>query len=257
MLNHKKISLIIPCKNEQAALYSMLKKVPSFIDEVIVVDNNSTDNTPVVAILNGAKLIHEKRHVGGIGYGFAHQTGMKNASGDYIVSMDGDDTYPLESIQDIILYMEKSGSDFVSGSRFPLTNPDAISFMRKLGVHILNLEATLLYGYQMQDILSGMWVMKKECMKKLQAKTGGWDFSAEIKLAAITNPAIHFSEYHIPHATRINGISKLSVWQTGFAYFRYILQRRFTVDKKITRQQVRFFTNNIHYAFRSITATFL
>lgn len=256
MLSKKKISLIIPCKNEEAAIYSMLNKVPSYIDEVIVIDNNSSDNTTTVAKKQGAKVIIEKRNVDGIGYGYAHQTGMKHATGDIIIAMDGDDTYPIQAIKKIVVYMEKSKSDFVSCSRFPLSTQTAISPIRQLGITILNLEVGLLYGFPIRDILSGMWAMTKETAKKLDVKSGGWDFSPEIKLEAIATPNIHFSEYHIYHAERLNGMSKQQIWKTGFDHLMYILKRRF-FDGLDSKKQVWLFGNSLRFMFKSLVGIFV
>lgn len=245
MLNSKKITLIIPCKNEEAALYWMLKNKPSYIDEVIVVDNESEDNTDTVAYLLGTKVVYEPRQIGGIGYGFAHQTGMKLSTGDIIVAMDGDGTYPLTNIKDAISYLEKSNSDFVSCSRFPLTNPKAISFTRQIGVLLLNFLVGFLYKYQIKDILSGMWIMKRGCIEKLELSSGGWNFSPEIKLAAIAHPDIHFSECHIPHYERLNGISKQQILKTGFAHLRFILKHRFIVNKLVLGQPTQSLTDQL------------
>lgn len=231
MIQKKKISLIIPCKNEEAALFSMLQHVPSCVDEVIVVDNGSVDNTQIVAKENGARVVVEKRHINGVGYGYAHQKGMAYATGDIIVAMDGDNTYPLSAIKNAVLYLLKSKSDFISCARFPLENTHAISFTRQLGIHILNMTVSLFYGFHIKDILSGMWVMTKEAAQELDASNGEWNFSPEIKLAALTHPTLHFSELHISHDVRTNGLSKQNIWKTGFNHLFYIIRRRFTTDK--------------------------
>lgn len=236
MIFNKTISVIIPCRNEEAALYSMLQKVPQCVDEVIVVDNESTDNTAYVARLMGAKLITEERSENGVGYGFAHQTGMKNAKGDIIIALDGDDTYPIEKIEEIVTYMEKGGSGFVSCSRFPLNNSNAISKLRQLGVKMLNMQVSFLYRYRFNDILSGMWAMDKQTLAKLTVKNGDWNFSPSIKLSAIMHPEIKFSEYHISHDLRLNGMSKQNIWMTGFNHLFYIFKRRFTEDRGFSGQ---------------------
>lgn len=235
MLYDKKISLIIPCKNEEAALYSLLHKVPAYIDEVIVIDNNSTDNTVRVARANGVKVIGEKRNICGVGYGFAHQIGMRRAAGDYVIAMDGDDTYPTNVIKNVITYMEKNSLDFVSCNRLPLTNGHTISFFRKFGIQILNFWTSLLYGYYFNDILTGMWVVRKEVIDELQVTSGDWNFSPEIKLAALYNRKIRFSEYHIPYFLRINGKSKLNALKTGIDHFFFILKRRLNVDNELPK----------------------
>jgi glycosyltransferase involved in cell wall biosynthesis len=256
MLHDKKISLIIPCRNEEAALHSMLQKIPSYIDEVIVIDNNSSDNTAVVAKQNGVRVVHEARQVDGVGYGFAHQTGMQYTDGDYVVAMDGDDTYPLETIKDLILYMEESQSDFVSCARLPLSNLQAISPIRLLGIRILNLEISLLYGYPIKDVLTGMWAMKKSCKEKLTVQNGGWNFSPEIKLAAIMHPEVHFSEYHIQHAHRLNGVSKLSIWKTGFDHLFYILTERFTTYSPFKKTSLSLIASTFYNSLKKVTALF-
>ncbi|CAN5130818.1 N/A [soil metagenome] len=257
MIYGKTISIIIPCKNEEAALYSMLKSVPAYVDEIIVVDNGSSDNTATVAKQAGAMVIREKRHIDGVGYGYAHQSGMKKATSDIIVALDGDETYPMEAIKEVVKYMSKSKADFVSCARFPLAHPEAISSIRQLGVQILNLQVSLLYGYQIKDILSGMWAMRRECIPLLNATNGEWNFSPEIKLSALTNPNIHFSEYHIAHKVRLNGFSKQNIWKTGLKHLIYILQRRFTVDKVSSKQQVGFIMQSIGYTIKAFALMFL
>ncbi len=229
MLKGKTITLAIPCKNEESAIGSLLKKVPSFIDQVIVIDNNSTDQTRKVAKSLGAKVFVEKRQIHGIGYGFAHQKAIKETTTDYLVTMDGDGTYPLNKIKNVIEMAEKQQLDFISCNRFPLQKSEVLSKVRQLGVFILNSEVSLLYGYPMQDILSGMWLMNRNARQKVQVQCGGWNLSPEIKLAALSNPHIKFAEFHIPHHIRA-GESKQLIWKTGFDHLFYIAYRRIWID---------------------------
>lgn len=235
MINNKKISLVLPCKNEEAALYEMLQKIPKLVDEIIVVDNNSKDNSRIVAKNGGAKIIRENRHVNGIGYGYAHQSGLIKASGDYIVAMDSDDTYPVEHISNIINYMEKNNLDFVSCNRFPLTNSQSVTFLRTIGVYILNIWVTILYGYYFLDILSGMWVVRKTSTDALNVKSGDWNYSPEIKIAALTNKKINFSEYHISYGLRVNGRSKLNAFKTGLNHLYFIFKMRLSNDIAVNK----------------------
>jgi glycosyltransferase involved in cell wall biosynthesis len=252
MLYHKKISVIIPCRNEEAALYSLLQKMPDYVDEIVVIDNNSSDNTYRVARANGAKVFKEKKNTDGIGYGFAHQTGLTKVTGDYIISMDGDDTYPVNSIREIVTYMEINSLDFVSCNRLPLEDNQAITTMRKIGIGILNSLIAFLYGYQFIDILTGMWVMKKSVVPHLNAFEGGWDYSPEVKLAALYNKEINFSEYHIPYKLRINGNSKLNMWKTGIGHFFFIIRRRFTKDNDLNKLHFKSYALNTARAFKAL-----
>jgi glycosyltransferase involved in cell wall biosynthesis len=226
MINGKTISLVVPCRNEARIIGTFIKKVPSYVDEICIVDNGSTDDSAIVAKKSGATVVTEKRTVNGIGYGFAHQTGMNKATGDYIVAMDGDDTYPVRSIKKIICMMEKKQIDVVSCNRLPLTNTKVISPIRQFGIHILNLEARLFFGYSMNDILTGMWVIRKTAIKELRATSGDWNFSPEIKINALMNPALSFCEYHINHFARAKEPSKQQIWKTGFSHVVFLLKKR-------------------------------
>lgn len=226
MIDKQRITLIAPCRNEAGIIGDFVRRVPSYIDEIIVVDNNSTDESVQEALEAGAWVIKEKRTIRGIGYGYAHQAGMAKATGDIIVAMDGDDTYPVHAIPEIIRHMNRNALDFVSCARLPLRSPRAISAIRKLGIHILNLEVRLLYGYTMRDILTGMWTVRKDTAKRLQLREGNWNFSPEIKLAALADKSIAFAEYHINHFSREHAISKQNIWKTGLGHAWYIFQRR-------------------------------
>jgi glycosyltransferase involved in cell wall biosynthesis len=234
MIRTKRISLVVPCKNEERIIGTFIRRVPEYVDEIVIVDNNSTDNSVAVAKRAGARVIRERRNIHGIGYGYAHQTGAARATGNYIVAMDGDDTYPVRSIKTIINYMEKYGLDMVFCNRIPLTNANAISRIRQLGIHILNLEVRLFYGKRVQDILTGMWIVRRETLPQLNAISGDWNYSPEIKIAALTHPAMHVSEFHIRHFARINEVSKQRLFATGFAHAWYILKRRFTTENPFT-----------------------
>lgn len=243
MIQTDKISLIVPCKNEAKILPGFIKKIPSYVDEVLIIDNNSTDSTAKVAQSLGATVIEEKRTKNGIGYGYAHMRGIKESHGDYLVAMDGDDTYPLSSIAPIIRHMQKHNLDFVSCSRLPLKNKKAISKTRQLGIKILNLEVNALYRYPITDILTGMWIVKKDSAVKLKLIQGDWNLSPEIKLAALHHPEINFGEYHIRHFERVNEISKQKIFRTGLSHLLYIAKRRLTVDNDL----VTYFKGLIRY----------
>lgn len=230
MIKSKKISLIIPCKNEEKIISETIKNVPKYVDEIIVVDNGSKDNSAKVAREVGAIVVKEDRKLNGVGYGFAHLSGIRHATGDYIFAMDADDTYPSYEIENIFEYMEENGLDVVSCNRLPLKNPSAISKTRRLGIYILNLEVLFLYRTYVRDILTGMWAIKREALPKLNLRMGDWNLSPEVKVSAITNKDIMFTEYHIDHFERENEPSKQSIWHTGVGHLIYILKRRFTED---------------------------
>jgi len=230
VVNGKKITVVIPCRNEEKIIAQTIKNVPDYVDEIIVVDNGSTDNTVAAAKAAGARVLTDKRTQNGIGYGYAIMKGLYYSTGDIIFTMDGDDTYPSYQIRGIVDYMDFNNLDFVTCCRIPLKHTKAISRIRRFGIHVLNFEVFLLYGVSLRDILTGMWVMRREIVPMLDLRMGDWNLSPEVKISAFTNPKIKFDEYHIDHFERGQEPSKQSIWRTGMSHLLYILKRRFTQD---------------------------
>ena len=228
MIQNKKITLCLPCRNESKHLKEVVSLVPKYVDEIIIISNNSRDDTVAVAKKIGGKVkvIEDNRTINGIGYGFAHMSGIAAAKGDIIVGADGDATYPIENIDKIVRYLLKNKLDFISCNRYPLQDDTQISFKLRLGVNLLNWEVRLLYGIKINDILSGMWVFKKEVRNKLGLNMGDWNLSPQIKINAVTNPKIKFEEYSIVQHERM-GETKQDYFKTGFSHAFWIFKNRF------------------------------
>lgn len=223
MIKQKNISLVMPCRNESGNLKRILKKIPFYIDEIIVVDNNSTDNSAEIATnYRKVNFFEEKKQIGGIGYGYAYKKGIKKAQGEFIVCLDADCSYPFGAIKKIINFMEKKKIDFISCNRLPLYKKCSMSKVRQLGVMILNFFFLILFGYPIKDCLSGMWIFRKTAVNYLDLDEGGWNFSLAIKLSALLNPKINFAEYHIKYQDRFTGKSKQNLIKTGFEHLYYL-----------------------------------
>lgn len=223
MYREKTVSVVIPCFNEEEGIARVIDALPTSIDEVVVVDNNSTDRTAEVAEGRGARIVFEKRK----GYGAAYKAGLPAVTGDITVTMDGDGTYPMEQIEECIDYMLDNGLDFVSASRFPLKNPSAMNFSNKVGNNLLTFASLLLFMKGIRDSQSGMWIYKSSVYPLLDPKSDGMPFSEEIKIAAIRHPDVEFDECHIDYHPRIGEV-KLDKWRDGFRNLVYLVKLRFT-----------------------------
>ncbi len=215
------VSVVIPCFNEEHGIAAVLKSMPGYVDQVVVVDNNSTDETGRIARELGAQVVFETKK----GYGNAYKAGFPLATGDIVATADGDGTYPTHSIGPIIDYMQAKNLDFVSAGRFPLKDPRAMRFRNWLGNMILTFTVRLLWLNWIADSQSGMWVMTNRTLKKLRLTSDGMPFSEEIKLEAIENPTVSFGEYHIHYSERI-GEAKLFPWKDGVENLLYLFKRR-------------------------------
>src|SRR5215472_18588408 len=176
MYKGQKITVIIPCLNEEQGVEQVLKRVPAFVDETIVVDNGSTDGTSEVARNFGAKVIREDVR----GYGRSYKTGFASATGDLIVTLDGDHSYPPDAISYLLEAFLHLDIDFLNASRFPVRDSNAMSFLNKLGNLVLSLAMSLLYFRWVRDSQSGMWVLRRSILEKMRLESGGMAFSEEI-----------------------------------------------------------------------------
>lgn len=231
MIDHKKVSLCLPCRNEGAHIREVISLVPSVVDEIIIVSNKSSDDTVQISRSIKDKRIRvyeDDRTIKGIGYGFAHTTGFSKATGDIIVAADGDATYPISDIQKVVNFLLDNKLDFVSCNRYPLRDNTKIPLKLRLGVSMLNLEILLLYGIRIKDSLSGMWAFRKDIVEDLHLNAGDWNLSPQIKINAARNRRIRFAEYSIVERPRM-GETKQNYLKTGFSHAFWILRNRFII----------------------------
>ncbi|MBN1164760.1 MAG: glycosyltransferase family 2 protein [Candidatus Krumholzibacteriota bacterium] len=227
MYREKKISVVIPCFNEETGIARVISSLPASVDEIVVVDNNSTDNTASVARKLGAKVVRENRK----GYGAAYKAGLPAVSGDITVTMDGDGTYPAEQIEECVDFLLDRNLDFVSASRFPLTNSGAMDLSKKIGNGLLTLATLLLFFRGIRDSQSGMWIFRSEIYPRLNPRSDGMPLSEEIKITALRHPDIKFEEYHVNYHPRV-GTVKLEMWKDGWENLWYLIRLRFRPIKR-------------------------
>ncbi|HLH43437.1 MAG TPA: glycosyltransferase family 2 protein [Bryobacteraceae bacterium] len=223
MYKGQKITVIIPCLNEEQGVEQVLKRLPEFVDEVIVVDNGSTDRTSEVARAFGAKVIREDVR----GYGRSYKTGFASARGDVIVTLDGDHSYPPDAISYLLEAFFHLKADFLNTSRFPVQDRKAMSFLNKLGNLILSLAMSILYLRWVRDSQSGMWVFRRSILKGLKLTSDGMAFSEEIKIEALKSRRVRFVEISIHYTSRL-GETKLNLWRDGFYNLWFIFRKRFS-----------------------------
>ena len=221
MYRDKTISLVIPCYNEEEGLRQLLPKIPDIVDEVLIVDNASTDNTARVARELGARVVEEKMK----GYGRAYKTGFKNATGDIIITMDGDGTYPPESIALLLYILFEEDVDFISARRWRSKSLQRKSPIRIFGNIILSFTMAALYLCYIVDSQSGMWVFKKTILPNLKLSSDGMALSEEIKIEAFSNKNIKTLEIPIYYGERV-GTSKLNIWRDGILNLLFLFKKR-------------------------------
>jgi len=221
------ITVIIPCLNEEQGIERVLRSMPDFVDQVIVVDNASTDRTSEVAAALGARVIREDVR----GYGRSYKRGFSMATGDLIVTLDGDHSYPADALSYLLEAFRHLKVDFLNASRFPVRDRQAMSFKHHFGNLVLSLAMSILYFRWVRDSQSGMWVFRRSILKDMQVESDGMSFSEEIKIEALTNPRVRFGEINIMYTSRV-GEKKLNPWRDGFHNLWFLVKKRFAPRRR-------------------------
>lgn len=219
MIRGHTVGVVIPCYNEERGLQAIFPRVPPTVDEVIVVDNNSTDRTAEVARAHGARVIFEREP----GYGRAYQVGFAAATADILVSMDGDGQYPIEDVPRLVGMLLDRDLDFLSGCRFPLSTR-TMSVVRRFGNWALTAAARLLFGVHIRDTQSGMWIFHRSVLDRVSPQHPSMPFSEEFKLKVVLG-GLKFGEEHIAYHQR-EGVSTLRPLRHGWENVRYVLRLR-------------------------------
>lgn len=217
------ITVIIPCLNEEQGIEKVLRRLPDFVDQTIVVDNGSTDRTSDVAQSLGAEVIREEVR----GYGRAYKKGFSKATGAIIVTLDGDHSYPADAISYLLEAFLHLEVDFLNASRFPVKDRRAMSLKHHLGNLVLSLAMSVLYFRWVRDSQSGMWVFRRSVLEDMKLESDGMAFSEEIKIEALKSSRVRFRELSIQYTSRLGEI-KLNPWRDGFHNLYFLVKKRFS-----------------------------
>ncbi len=187
MSEKKKILAAIPCYNEEATIGSVVIKAKRYVDEVVVIDDGSVDDTANVAKEAGATVI---KHGGNKGYGAAIQSCFKYAKEknfDAMVILDGDGQHDADEIPKVIKPIVEGKADISVGSRFlEEEHKKKIPAYRRFGISIITWFTNLGSGKSKRiiDAQSGFRGYSKRAIEKLALSETGMGISAEIILQA-------------------------------------------------------------------------
>ncbi len=220
----KSITLIVPTLNEEGNLPYVLPSIPSFVDEILIVDGHSTDNTVEVArkLCPRAKIIYQE----GKGKGNALRTGFIASTGNIIVTMDADGSMNPEEIS---MFVEPllDGYSFAKGSRFTRGGGtvDATEF-RLFGNMMLANATNLLHRSKYTDVTYGYNAIKKHCIGKIELHSNGFSIETEIAIKA-KKAGLKTIEIPSFESARISGEAKLQSYSDGWSILKTIVFERF------------------------------
>ena len=223
------MTVIIPTINEEAGIGQVLDSIPRDTKlkmEVLIIDTDSTDRTKAIAISKGARVINESRR----GYGRAYKTGFEYATGDIIVTLDADCTYPAEEIPRLVGLLRDGKLDFISCDRLSKMEPGAMSSKHRFGNWVLTTTMNLFFRTGLKDSQTGMWVFRRSMLEKLELTSDGMPMSEEIKIEAVKK-GFRVKEVPIVYRPR-KGEVKLRSWSDGKKNLGFLFSKRFGRKKK-------------------------
>ena len=174
---HKRILAVIPCYNEGIRIGNIVHKTKLYVDEVVVIDDGSRDNTSQIAQDAGANvLVHKKNK----GKSAAIRTGFRYALAnnfDYVITIDGDGQHNPEEIPIILKNVLENGYDISIGFRYG-TNTE-MPFWRRIGKRVLDYTTSFGGGGKVTDSQCGFRAFNKKAIENLNRHMNGESFTAE------------------------------------------------------------------------------
>lgn len=173
---------LIPAYNEEKLIAGVISKVKKYVSNVIVVDNNSRDNTAVIARQCGATVLVQQIR----GQGAATQLGWNNIRWngvyDCVVTLDGDGQHNPDEIPLLIEKLRETGADIIVGSRF--INKYEAPRYRKFGIDVITWLYNFGHRYKMSDSQCCFRVYSKKAVNTINIEDNGFGFSTETLIKA-------------------------------------------------------------------------
>jgi glycosyltransferase involved in cell wall biosynthesis len=241
MKNNTTLSIIIPAYNEEHTICKLLDRVLSVIlieniqIEIIIINDCSTDGTEEVVLsylsLNPNYKIKYIKQNSNQGKGAALHTGIKNASGDFIIVQDADLEYDPEEFNLLLKPILDGFADVVYGSRFMGGKPHRIMFFwHSLGNKFLTFICNMFTNLNLTDMETCYKLFKSEHLKSLSLKESRFGFEPEVTIKIARIPRIRIYEVGISYYGRTYEEGKKIGWKDGvrtiYCIFKYGLFNR-------------------------------
>lgn len=218
------VSVVIPAKNEARNLEHVFGTIPEWVDEIVLVDGHSEDDTVAVAqkLHPAVRIVHQQ----GRGKGDALQAGFAAAKGEIIVMMDADGSTDGKEIPRFVAALT-TGADFAKGSRFASGGgSDDITFYRQLGNKVLSGLVNRLWGTRYTDLCYGYNAFWAKHLPKLDLDCAGFEVETVMNVHA-AKAKLAIQEIPSHEHSRLHGESNLHVVRDGIRIAKFIVRERF------------------------------
>ena len=226
------VSVVIPVKNEARNLPTVLGSLPSWVNEVVLVDGRSVDDTVAVArqCRPDVKVVAQQ----GTGKGDALLAGFTACTGEIIVMIDGDGSTDGGEIARFVGALV-TGADYAKGSRFASSGgSDDITLGRRLGNRVLSGLVNLLFGTQYTDLCYGYNAFWSGILPALDLDCNGFEIETLMNIRA-AKATLRIQEIPSHERPRIHGESNLRVFFDGWRILKVIAAEAFGGSRRRTR----------------------
>jgi glycosyltransferase involved in cell wall biosynthesis len=218
-----RVSVVIPAMNEERNIGWVLERIPEYVDEIILVDGNSKDETVAVsrAIRPDIRVVGQDRP----GKGAALRAGFAAARGDFIVMIDADRSMDPAEIQRYLELLDQD-HDLVKGSRFLGDGGTTdMELVRRLGNGVLRGLVNNLYRTDFTDLCYGFFAFRRDRLDDLALCSDGFEIETELVVRAI-KAGLRIGEVPSFESPRGFGESNLNTWRDGTRVLRTLLRHR-------------------------------
>jgi glycosyltransferase involved in cell wall biosynthesis len=210
-------SIVVPAYNEAASIGAVVRDLQAAAAwrEIIVVDDGSTDDTGIRAAAAGARLV---RHPYNKGNGAAVKTGIRHATGDFVLIADGDGQHHAADAARLVAQLD--AYDLVVGARASATQANSA---RRIGNALLNQMASYLTEQHIPDLTSGFRAARRDCLLEfLHLLPNGFSTPTTTTLAFMK--AGYSVRFEPVNAGRREGVSKIRLGPDGVQFFMILLK---------------------------------
>ncbi len=219
-----KITVLICTLNEEENLSQLLSRIPEWVDEVLLVDGHSTDNTVQVArqLRPDIQVLYQPEE----GKGDALKYGFKQASGDIIVTLDADGATDPDEMSKFVQPL-LDGYDFAKGSRFKLEFPRNKPRYRIFGNWLITITFDVLFYRNYTDMCSGYSAFWREAIERVDLSSPDNFEDEPLINVKVRKAGLKVIEVGHIDGGRLGGATKAPGWRQGFKAIKTILRERF------------------------------
>jgi len=215
------VAILVPCLNEELGIASVIADFRAAIPgcRIVVVDNNSTDETVEVARAAGADLVLSESRPG---KAMAVLTGLDALSTDVIIMVDGDGSYLAEGGRILLDEYRRAPADMLTGIRVDGSGK-ALKPLHKLGQRAFERALEMVFGHRPMDLFSGLRLFSRRFAENVPILSRGFELEIELTIQAI-DKGFRVRDVPTPFRERAKGsFSKLRTFRDGFRILRFLL----------------------------------